>query len=396
MRTLLLTDRYPPDIGGVGRSASRIANALSDLGHDVHVLTFTRQLPPGRAERSQETAGGPTLHRLGQFAASDTTLQMAGHLIDHLHATAGLELVWGHYLHPAGFAAVLHARRHDLPVIVSARGNDVDRLLYPPGDFARLQFTLQNADLVAAVSRDLADKIASVLPRGADCATNGEAVAVLPNVVDAEVFRPGPPAPGLRRRLGITDDEAVLCFSGELRFKKGIEFLLAALAQVVQRRPACLLVIGQARPEDQPRLTEFAAQFPAAAARVLFTGHLEDPAAVAEHLRLADVFLQPSLWDGMPNALLEAMASGLPCIASTAGAMPEVVEHGEHGVLLPVHALDRLADAILELLAQPPAVRTAIGAAARTRVLAAFAPEHERDQLQRLLAEVSARRRARR
>lgn len=381
MRILMLSDRFPPDIGGLARSAARIARSMADLGHEVHVLAFTRQLPPGKLQTRE--AGALIAHRLGQFAAADTSLQMAGHVLDHLHATTPIDLVWGHYLHPAGFAAVLFARGKRLPVVVSARGNDVDRLLYPPGDFARLQFTLQHADVVTAVSQDLADKIALVRESRAATAA---AVQVLPNVVDPEVFHPGAPSRELRNRLAIADDEAVLCFSGELRYKKGIDFLLASLAEVRARRSACLLVIGQPRPEDSSRLADFAAQFPEAAARLIFTGHLEAPEDVAAHLRLADLYLQPSLWDGMPNALLEAMACGIPCIASTAGGIPEVIEHGETGLLLPVHALHRLPEAILEWLDQPAATSAALAMKGRQRVLTHFTPAQERERLQGLLA----------
>ena len=62
--------------------------------------------------------------------------------------------------------------------------------------------------------------------------------------------------------------------------------------------------------------------------RVIVTGHLDLPEQVAEHLSLCDVYLQPSLWEGMPNALMEAMASGCGCIGSDAGGIPEVIEHG--------------------------------------------------------------------
>ncbi len=378
MRILFLTERFPPDIGGLARSSSRIAGTLGLLGHEVHVVAWTRQLPPGTAASEISGEGGEMLHRLGLFAAADTTLQHTSLFLEDLHARSPLDLIWGHYLHPAGFAAVLFGRAQRIPVIVSARGNDVDRLLYPPGDFARLQYTLQNASLVTAVSRDLARKMRLVC--------DSTPIEVLPNVVDTGIFRPGIASAELRQRLGIPADHSVIGFSGELRYKKGIDFLLRALPVVLQSRPATLLVIGQARIEDQQRLAQLSQDHPEIARHIVITGHIESPATVAEHLRLVDVYVQPSLWEGMPNALLEAMSCALPCIASSAGGIPEVIQHGQTGLIIPTPQLHRLGEAVAELLAQPASVRSSLGQAAREQMVASFSAAAETQMLRQVLA----------
>ena len=378
MRILFLTERFPPDIGGLARSSSRITTSLASLGHEVHVVAGTRQLPPGSA--LSESATGITLHRLGLFAAADTTLQHTALFLDDLHARSPLDLIWGHYLHPAGFASVLFARSRRIPAIVSARGNDVDRLLYPPGDFARLQYTLQNASLITAVSQDLATKMRLVCDR--------TPIEVLPNVVDPQVFSPGPADPELRQRLNIPAGNAVIGFSGELRYKKGIDFLLRALPVVLQTRPATLLVIGQARAEDQHRLAALSKDHPDIARQIVITGHIESPADIAAHLRLVDVYVQPSLWEGMPNALLEAMSCALACIASSAGGIPEVIEHGVTGLIIPTPQLHRLGEAIVELLAQPASVRLSLGQAAREEIVASLSPAAEARMLAGILSRV--------
>jgi glycosyltransferase involved in cell wall biosynthesis len=378
MRILFLTERFPPDVGGLATSSGRIATALSLLGHEVHVVAWTRQLPPGAVGSERLGHGAGMFHRMGLFAAADTTLQHTSLLLDELHARSPIELIWGHYLHPAGFAAVLFARARRIPAIVSARGNDVDRLLYPPGDFARLQYTLQHAALVTAVSQDLAGKIRLV------CGSTP--IEVLPNAVDTQVFCPGPPSADLRQRLQIAPGDAVIGFSGELRYKKGIDFLLRALPVVLQSRPATLLVIGQTRIEDQHRLAMLAQDGPETACKIVVTGHLPSPADVASHLRLVDVYVQPSLWDGMPNALLEAMSCGLPCIASSAGGIPEVIQHGRTGLIIPTPQLHRLGEAIVELLAQPTGVRLSLGCAAREQIVSSFSVASEQQRLRDILS----------
>ncbi|MCA8924497.1 MAG: glycosyltransferase [Planctomycetes bacterium] len=387
-RLLMLTERFPPDLGGLARSAARLAGSLARVGAEVDVLAWTKTLPPGALETVDAgavhpEAAGATLHRLGLYASQDFSLQHTFNVLEWLHAQRAFEAVWGHYATTPGFAAVLFAEQQGLPSTVSARGNDIDRAVFPPGDFARLQWTLQRARIVTCVSQAMARKVTAIL--GSDAQ-----LEVVPNTVDAETFAPGPPPAGLRERLGIRPGEAVLAFAGELRQKKGFPFLLEALCAVQRERPACLLVIGEVRPSDRAKLATFAADFPEAAARIVISGQLDAPAEVAAHLRLADVFLHPSLWDGLPNALLESMACGLPVLASDAGGIPEAIEHGVSGFVIGRHELHRLGEGTLELLALAPEQRAAIGAAARARVLERFHPAAEEASLRAVLQRLSS------
>jgi phosphatidyl-myo-inositol dimannoside synthase len=375
-RLLLLTHHFRPDIGGLAASAGRIARSVAAVGIDVDVLAWTRRLPAGRLTTDQED--GLTVHRLGTFANWDATMQHTTTVVDWLLRSRQVGAVWGHYLQPAGFFAVVTARRLGLPAAVSVRGDDFDAAVYPPGDFARLLWTLQQADVVTTASRDLAHKVDTLL---------GQSTALaLPNTVDAAVFTPGPPDPALREALGIGSEEQVLGFSGELRHKKGAAFVLDALVHVRRSRPACLLVIGEIRAREQSQLALLGSQRPEDAARVIVTGHLSQPAEVARHLRLVDVYLQPSLWDGLPNALLEAMACARCVLASDAGGMPEVITSGVDGFVLERHLLNHLGAAALEVLDLPAEQRLAIGQAARQRVLETFHLAAERRRLDEVLA----------
>lgn len=379
---LVIVERFPPDIGGLAQSGARTAEALARVGATVDVLAFTRLLPPGALEttrhvgaRGEEVA----LHRFGLFSNLDASLQHTLNLVEWLHGERAFHLVWGHYVYPAGFVAVLVAQLLGVRATVSARGNDVDRMMFPPGDFARLTWTLERADVITAVSRELARKIDVLLGR------DGQ-VEPIPNAVDLGLFRGGHADGSLREGLGILPGEAVLGFCGELRHKKGFPFMLEALCQVRAVRPACLLVIGEVRPKELPHLQAFAADHPEDAKRILVTERIDDRAAVAEHYRCCDLFLQPSVWDGLPNALLEAMACERVALVSDAGGMAEVIEHGHSGLVLPKSQLHRLGPAVLEALELPVAQRAAIGQAARARVAAAYAPEHEEAALRQVLA----------
>jgi glycosyltransferase involved in cell wall biosynthesis len=405
VKLLWITERFPPDMGGVARSAGRIVRLLTTLDICVDVVTWSRYLQPGETLPPEASSTGHDrfrVHRLGLYRHWDMTLPHTLNLLDWLHHHQQYDAVWGHYLFPAGFVATWFGRLQGLPSGVSARGNDIDRGLFPPGDFARLQWTLANASLVTAVSQEMARKVTTLTQRP---------VRVQPNGVDVGVFWPKwqlhkpegegcggepahdpllTPAPPTQQResLGILPGETVLGFSGELREKKGQRFLLQALTEVRALRPACLLIIGELRPEGHALLQRYASTHPEDAARVIVTGHLETPERVAQHLRLCDVYLQPSLWEGMPNALLEAMACGCGCIGSDAGGIPEIIDHGVTGFVLPRAQLHHLGRAVLEYLDLAPAVRAEIERRGCDRMHQRYTLTQERELLKGLMEEL--------
>jgi glycosyltransferase involved in cell wall biosynthesis len=371
-RLLFLTERYPPDLGGVAVSAGRISRSLAAMDLEVDVVSWTRALEPGVVVSDP---GPPAVYRMGRFREWSTTLPHALNLLDWLISRQPYDAVWGHYLFPGGFLAAWLAQVKGIRSAISIRGNDLDRDMFPTGDFARLLWTLEHADCITAVTAELAAKAAALSSR--------DDIVTVRNVVDTDRFTPAPAAD--RARLGIAPEETVLGFCGELREKKGQRFLLDALRRVRETRPACLLVIGEARPSIVPELLGFDAEATLDGQRIVITGQLNDPAQVNAHLQLCDVYLQPSLWDGMPNALLEAMAAGCLCIASDAGGNPEAILDGVHGVLLPRWELARLGDVALKWLDADSGERQRLRTAARARMIAEFNPEVERRQLAAVL-----------
>ena len=158
------------------------------------------------------------------------------------------------------------------------------------------------------------------------------------------------------------------------------------MTTVRSQRPACLLIIGEVRASQDAVLQVYKTQQPENAQRIIVTGHLSNSGLVAQYLRLCDVYLQPSLWEGMPNALLEAMACGCCCIASDAGGIPEVILHGENGFILPRSQLHKLGEAVLECLTMPVEEKNGIVRAAGDRILNEYSIAQEQQQLQILLS----------
>lgn len=380
-RLLFLTERFPPDIGGLSASSRRIAQSLSSLGLEIDVLAWSRHVPAGKlVEQQLDQADSENLriYRQGQYRQWDMTMPATLNAMNWLHQQNKYEAIWGHYLSPAGFLAVWFGKLHEIPSTISARGNDIDTEMFPPGDFSRLMWTLQNAKLISAVSKNMAHKIQILSGRND--------VFVLPNSVDISQFAARNTGTAqLRTALGIEPGELIIGFAGELREKKGIQFLLDTFRDVRTKHACRLLVIGDVRNQQRPTMQLFAAEFPEDFSKIIITGHKENPLDVAELLNLCDLFLLPSLMEGMPNSLLEAMACARLCIASDAGGIPELIKHGENGFIVPCPNLNHLSTAVLEAFELNEQTKLRITQSARQTVLDSFDLEAERAHLDALL-----------
>jgi glycosyltransferase involved in cell wall biosynthesis len=186
-------------------------------------------------------------------------------------------------------------------------------------------------------------------------------LVVIPNGIRI----PQPP-PAAERPAGLPPGAKVVGLVGRLGWKKGYPDLLAAAVRVRAARPDVeFVVVG-----DGPLRGEITAQ----AARLGLTPHLHllgELDRVAPLLRGFDVFVIASVIEGMPNALLEALALERPVVATTVGGIPEIVAHGESGLLVPPSDPAAMAEAILRLL-DDPTTAAAYGAAGRRTVEARY------------------------
>lgn len=345
MRVLLLTERFPPQRGGVGVSAERHARWLGPAVERFDVLHMTADLPPGASESREEE--GYTVHALGRAAREEDSLA----LLELAATRAGADLIHGFYAVPTGFVAVLAARRLGVPSVVSLRGNDVDRGLF--GRTAMLEWTLRHADRVLAVSRELAARAGGFAGR--------DDVVFTPNSVDPEAFFPAAPAEDL-------GEGPVVLFAGEMRFKKG----LVALLEAAPRLPDVRFVLaGGVRKDDRAAFDRLRPP------NVVELPYARSPERLRALYARADLVLLPALFEGMPNAVLEAMACARPVLATAVGGVPDVIRHGETGWLLAPEDLPHLASRIRGALASSEPV----GARAREHALAHFRPEAERDRV---------------
>ena len=153
-----------------------------------------------------------------------------------------------------------------------------------------------------------------------------------------------------RKSHGISSTDFVLGYVGRLSAEKGLKYLLMACADLVASGvPLRALIIGEG--PQRKELEQLSTQL-GLGDRVLFAGFQEE---VPEWLHCMDVFVLPSLTEGTPMALLEAMAHGVPTVASTVGGVPQVIKHGETGILVSPGRAEEISRTTLALFGDPAA-----------------------------------------
>jgi glycosyltransferase involved in cell wall biosynthesis len=212
-------------------------------------------------------------------------------------------------------------------------------------------------DGIVAVSEDVKRSILETMA-GIPAAK----ISVIPNCVEVSRYRRRGDGEELRRKLGCGAREHLMTTVATLKPQKGHRFLLEAAARLVPEFPHLrVLLVGDGELRDE--LQRFAAR-EGIQENVHFLGTRAD---VPEILSASDSFVLPSLWEGLPMALMEAMASGLPVIATDVSGTREVMLSGETGALIPPGDVQALVEAMMSILEDPGSWR-AMGAAGRKRV----------------------------
>ncbi|MBI2331859.1 MAG: glycosyltransferase [Chloroflexi bacterium] len=170
----------------------------------------------------------------------------------------------------------------------------------------------------------------------------------------------------VRKKIGLKKNDVFFVAVGRLVYEKGHEFLVEAMSTVTQSDAHAIAGICGAGPlhdQLQAQIEKLNLQD-----KVKLLGQWDE---IPELLAASDVFALPSRWEGLPMALLEGMMAGLPVIATRVEGVDEVVQPGEHGLLVPLESPAELAQAILQLL-RSPQDRQRMGRAARERVLSSY------------------------
>ncbi|NTU83442.1 MAG: glycosyltransferase family 4 protein, partial [Chloroflexales bacterium] len=298
------------------------------------------------------------------FALAASLVAVARELAVARAAGRPYDLLQAHWVLPNGPPAALPAALLGTPLVVSLHGSDI---YLAERHWAMAMAAAGAFRAAAGVTACSGDLRARALALGARSATS----CVIPYGVNPQQFRPDPAArSAVRAELGLPEGAPLVMGLGRLVAKKGFGVLLDAWPAVLRRSPGAMLaIVGYG---DLREALERQAMSLGVAHSVRFPGQLERARAAA-YVAAADVFALPIVRegvDGLPNVLLEAMGAGRPVVASRVAGVPDVVDDGVHGLIVPEREPAALAGAIVRLIGDP-ALAARLGAAARARV------EHE-------------------
>ena len=348
-----------PSVGGSGVLASSLGEALAKRGHDVHFISYERpfRLAPDAPRVHFHPVG---VNAYGLFKYPDYTLPLSVKMAE-VSAKYRLDVLHVHYAVPHATAAILACSM--LPpdrrprVVTTLHGTDTTLLGRDPGYGPAIRHALVCSDAVTVVSEYLRHETRQLLEidRPIDVVHN--------------FFEPRPPRlsrADVRHELGVSDEVLVL-HSSNLRPVKRIDLLLETAARIRPREGVKLLVLAG---ED---FTPFAADV----RRLGLEGRvivLERVLDIEDYVQAADLGLFTSESESFCLGILEAMCFGCPSVATRVGGIPEVVEDGRSGILVPFGDTAALARAVEGLVADP-ARRAELGAAARCRARERFSAD---------------------
>lgn len=336
-------------VGGAERLAISMVGGLIERGHEATLVNTWTNSPLNAAAAVADIpfvalSGGT--RRIGLRWLREVGGYLRGHRFDIVHAH-GLRVSLGlRFLR----RRIGHARH-----VMTIHGLERQRTRWQALIDRK---TEHRVDLVVCVSRAVAEMRTSLV------GTPASRLQVITNGIDVSVFSPGVEPPS-RESLGLPTGFLVAAV-GSFRPEKDHANLLEAIRVGGRRlRAATFVLVGDgdlkdtvAADVDRMELTD----------RVLFTGAVDD---VRPILRACDAFVMSSHSEGMPCALMEAMALGKPVVSTAVGGVTEVAEHEKHALLVPARSPEALADGLVRLM-EDPALRIRLGTAAAERIRSEF------------------------
>ena len=319
-----------PTHGGSGVIASEVGMRLAQREHEVHFVSHERPF------RLDPLTLGVHFHRVNVssyplFRYPPYALALANQL-SRVIQDHDIDIIHAHYAIPHSLAGILARNMnsgHDVKVVTTLHGTDITLVGADPSYTDITRWAMEESDHVTGVSDWLAEETRREL--GPQLS-----VQTIPNAVDTEVFTPAKACPELQRRFA-PHGELLLAHVSNFRPVKRTEDVIRIFALAAKDLPAQLLMIGDG--PDRAAAEALAREL-GVWDRVHWLGIIDDTAPL---LASSDLFLLPSENESFGLAALEAMACGLPVIATCSGGIPEVIIEGETGYLAPVGDIESLA-----------------------------------------------------
>lgn len=325
MKIAILVNLFPPKwLAGTEIATYNLAEHLAKRGHEIHVITSHDEGLP-----NFDYENGFSVHRLAW-----PKIRIIGVLSFWLKIFLEIRLIKPDAVQVQalniGVPAIFTKKILKIPYVVWGRGSDV----YLPGRFTRITSKpiLRNADAVLALTEDMRQKMKRIVDRE---------IFVVPNGINLEQFNDG------SSTIVKEDNVKTILFVGRLHPVKGVQYLIRAMENVLEEIPDVKLVlVGDG--EDRARLETLSVQL-GIQKSVQFVGIVPHE-KVHTFMQQADIFVLPSLSEGFPGVILEAMACGLPVVATRVGGVVYIVKDGSNGYLIDTMNQKQIAKVLLKLL----------------------------------------------
>jgi len=325
MKIAILVSLFPPKwLAGTEIATYNTAKHLAKRGHEVHVIT---SLDEGLPKESMEE--GFHVHRIRR-----RKVRYLGVISFWLKTPLVLRTIEPDIVHSQdiimGMPGLVAKTFFSKKFVVCGRGTDVNN----PGLFMKplSRLVLGNADAVIALTEDMRKKMQRNCNRD---------ISVIPNGLNLEKFE------NLSRDETQSKNEKLIIFVGRFRPEKGVKYLIEAMNIIIQHvQPVKLILVGEG-PEEE-KLKQLVGQFNLGRF-INFVGQIPNE-KVPQYMVTAYVFVLPSLCEGFPNVLLEAMGSGLPIVATNVCGLPEIIRDGENGFLVEPKNPGQIAENVSLLL----------------------------------------------
>ena len=351
-----------PTYGGSGVVATELGLELAQRGHEIHFITYA---PPIRLTEPQ-----PNIHYhevdVSQYPLFDYPpydLALATRMAE-VAVNYSLDLLHVHYAIPHSVSAMLARQMlaagnppRKLPFVTTLHGTDITLVGADRSYLPITRYSIEQSDGVTAISHYLRERTLQEFDLK-------NSIRVIHNFVNCNTYRRDEHAPE-RRAEYAGKDERILVHLSNFRPVKRIPDVIEIFDRVQKKLPARLLLIGDG-PERSS--AEWLVRRKGIADSVNFLGKQE---RVHEMLAVADLMLLPSQLESFGLAALEAMACEVPAIASRVGGIPEVIDHGQTGMLAEVGDVDTMSRYAIELLGDESALR-AMGGRARQAATSRF------------------------
>ena len=371
IKVCIVTFEYPPLVGGVGQSVCRIASMLGEKDFEIHIAflrkdTTNFDIDVRRTYRTSSEQGKVTVHHIypliKQNSSSNAEYYLeASNQIKSLHNKYNFDIFHGFYISESGFLTTMIAKEVNRPVICSIRGSDIKRDIFQKAN-SHIMWALANADMLTFVSAELMN-LAEILVRGIKNKSK-----IIWNSVSPLEFD------NLETPIQFTTmQRPVIGALGQFRQKKGVEFLIEA-CEKISIPSYTLFLIGDFK-EVEKEFWQMELNASRIKDKVVLTGLLPHKQALA-CLKQVDIFVLPSINEGCPNALLEAMMTEKPIVATRVGAVQEILENHIDAILVHPESSLEIAQA-LEKIVCDPVLAKSLGANAKKKAFSALSPQVE-------------------